>query len=138
MVILIAEDQQIVAMMLAWQLEAAGHHVLRPVATLREAEALATQEAPDLALIDIGLRDNESGVSLARKLQSELQIPCVFITGEPAAARAHSDAALGVIAKPYSPTDLNRSIHALNMILLGVAPHPYEIPAALELFAQRS
>jgi CheY-like chemotaxis protein len=136
MVILIAEDQEIIAMMLAWQLEAAGHYVLRPVATLREAEALAEQEAPDLALIDISLRGGEDGVSLARKLQSELQIPCVFITAEPAAARANADAALGVIAKPYSPTDLNRSIHALNMILLGVTPHPYEIPAALELFAQ--
>jgi two-component system, response regulator PdtaR len=138
MIILIAEDQEIVAMMLAWQLEAAGHYVLRPVATLRDAEVLATQEAPDLALIDIGLRGGENGISLARKLQSELQIPCVFITAEPAAARANADAALGVIVKPYSPNDLNRSIHALSMILLGVAPHPNEIPAALELFAQAS
>jgi two-component system, response regulator PdtaR len=136
MVILIAEDQEIIAMMLAWQLEAAGHCVLRPAATLSEAELLATQESPDLALVDISLRGGEDGITLARKLQSELQIPCVFITAEPAAARANADAALGVIAKPYSPADLNRSIHALNMILLGVTPHPYEIPAALELFAQ--
>lgn len=136
MVILIAEDQAIVAMMLAWQLEDAGHQVLRPVATLRDAHALALEACPDLALIDIGLRDAEDGISLARKLQSELRIPCVFITAEPAAARANADAALGLIAKPYSPTDLNRSIRALNMILLGVAPHASDIPRALELFTQ--
>jgi len=136
MVILIAEDHPIVAMMLAWQLADEGHRVLRPVSTLHDAETLAREECPDLALIDIGLGDNEDGVSLARVLQSELQIPCVFITGALAAARANTDAALGVIAKPYSLSDLNRSIRALNMILLGVTPQAAEVPAALELFSQ--
>lgn len=135
MVILIAEDEEIVAMMLAWQLEDSGHHVLRPVSTLQEAESLAREEQPDLALVDIRLRGNGDGVALARRLRTELRIPCVFITGAPEAARANSDAALGMIAKPYSPRDLNRSITALNMMLLGWVPHASEIPPALELFA---
>jgi two-component system, response regulator PdtaR len=135
MVILIAEDDAIVAMMLAWQLEDAGHRVLRPASTLAAAAALARAEQPDLALIDIGLRGNGDGVALARQLRFELQIPCVFITGAPEAARSNTDAALGVIAKPYSPRDLARSIAALHMMILGVVPRASQIPAALELFA---
>src|SRR5262245_11097360 len=99
MVILIAEDEQIIAMMLAWQLEDSGHRVLKPASTLADAEALARAEQPDLALIDIGLRGNGDGVALARRLRLDLQIPCVFITAAPEAARSNADVALGVIAK---------------------------------------
>lgn len=82
MIILIVEDEPIVAINLAIELEAAGHTVIGPVATSLEALALARQHLPWLALVDITLDGRADGVELARMLR-QLGIPSLFLSAQP-------------------------------------------------------
>jgi CheY-like chemotaxis protein len=53
MIVLVAEDEAITALLLDTALRAAGHQVLGPAATAKEALELAEHTKPDLALLDI-------------------------------------------------------------------------------------
>ena len=68
--ILIVEDEALIAMALADGLEDAGHEVVGPAATIAEALALCDEAPPppELAVLDINLRDGSSGVDVARAL----------------------------------------------------------------------
>lgn len=132
MLILIVEDNAIVAFMIEEALTHAGHEVLGPVSQLDEAIALAEQFRPQVALVDIDLADETSGVEIARQLMTMLKIPSVFATGQSETAHQNADAAIGVIAKPYSPSDIVAAIGAISEELSG--RRPIELPACLRLF----
>ncbi len=66
--ILIVEDEALIAVVLADSLEGAGHEVMGPASTMAEALALCEALRPELALLDINLRDGSSGVDVARAL----------------------------------------------------------------------
>jgi two-component system, response regulator PdtaR len=106
MVILVVEDEAIIAYCSAAMLEDAGHAVLGPAHTSAEALELARKRKPDVAVIDIDLEIPGAGVGLARHLRSQFGTAIVFATGQADAARAHSDMAVAVLAKPYDPADL--------------------------------
>jgi CheY-like chemotaxis protein len=131
MLILIVEDEPIIAMSLALELEASGHTVLGPTSTSLEAIDLVRHNRPALALLDITIEGEGDGIDLARGLQL-LGIPSVFLTAEQAQARANSDAALGLIAKPYTTTGVCRSLEIIAAILEGRAHAPRT--GALEIF----
>jgi DNA-binding response OmpR family regulator len=134
MVILIVEDQALLGMSLTWELEDAGHRVLGPVGSIAHAQRLAAQERPDLALIDIELQRQPQGIELARSLQRLLSIPSLMLTSEPTPIREHTDAVLGVIAKPFNPADIHRSVAVAEAIMQGGSPPPPTIPRGLEIF----
>jgi DNA-binding response OmpR family regulator len=135
MLILVVEDDALVACTLALQLQAAGHRVLGPASSLEQAEDLARHEQPDFALVDIDLDRQGDGVILARLLKTA-GVPSLFMTGRPTAARAAADAALGVIAKPYDPDDIDQSLAIVeSMMGGGCAPYP-PLPPSLELFVR--
>jgi DNA-binding response OmpR family regulator len=134
MVILVVEDQAIIGLALALELQDAGHTVIGPVGSIELAEYLVEQSHPDLALVDIDLQHVGDGIELARSLQLDAHVKTVFVTGRPAAARAHADLALGVIKKPFSCSDIPRSIDAVQALMAGVSPPPPDIPPQLELF----
>jgi len=134
MLILIVEDQALLGMSLAWDLEDAGHKVLGPISGIAHAQRLAAQERPDLVLIDIELQRPDEAIALAQSLQTLLNIPSLFLTSEPSALRAHTTAALGVIAKPFNPADIHRSVAVAETIIRGGTPPPPAIPCVLEIF----
>jgi two-component system, response regulator PdtaR len=68
--ILIVEDEALIAMMLTDSLEGGGHEVMGPAGTAAEALALCEAALPDLALLDVDLRDGCNGVILARALST--------------------------------------------------------------------
>jgi DNA-binding response OmpR family regulator len=136
MIVLVAENEALLAVTLALQLEAAGHRVLGPAATLEDAAALALDERPDLALVDIDLDHRGDGVTLARELQERWHVPSLFVTGRPEVARAAADAALGVISKPYDLADIDESVLVAESIISGGAPRLTPLPPSLELFAR--
>lgn len=133
MVILIVEDQALLGMSLTWELEDAGHKILGPVSSMAHAQRLAAQERPDLALIDIDLQRQCQGIELARTLQSQFSIPSLILSSEPSPIREHPDAVLGVIAKPFNPTDIHRSVAAAQTVMQG-GPPPPTMPRVLEIF----
>jgi two-component system, response regulator PdtaR len=133
MVILIVEDQALLGMSLAWELEDAGHKVLGPVSSTTLAQHLAAQEHPDLALIDMELQRQNQGIELARALHRQFSIPSLMLSSEPSPIREHHDAVLGVIAKPFNPADIHRSVTAAQAILKGDSPPLRSIPHVLEI-----
>jgi two-component system, response regulator PdtaR len=55
--VLIVEDEFLIAMHLEAMLDRYGAHVLGPAATVKEALRLLERERPDVALLDVHLRD---------------------------------------------------------------------------------
>jgi DNA-binding response OmpR family regulator len=133
MVILLIEDEPISALSVLLELQASGHEVIGPATHFDEALQLAHRHDLDLALIDIDLKDDGDGIELARRF-AELAIPAVFVSGQGALARAHSDLALGYISKPFNPADVPGSIAAIDTLLGGSVPHERVVPGALQLF----
>lgn len=131
MVVLIVEDDTLVAIHLAQELTAAGHTVVGPTAHSGTAIELALGHRPALALVDITPERPRDGVLLARTLQ-QLGIPSVFLSAQHNVARANSDAALGLIAKPYALQSIRESLQIVEAMLAGHAP-PKDT-GALELF----
>lgn len=101
MIILLAEDEALVAFVLDWALRLAGHEILGPVETIEEALAAVERRRADLALVNLTLKDGQDGADLARQLRSIHQIPSVFVATDVSHARANREAAIGLIKKPY-------------------------------------
>jgi DNA-binding response OmpR family regulator len=62
MLILVVEDEALVAFALEWTLKIAGHQVLGPADSVEDAIALCRTGRPDFALIDLNLRDDGDGI----------------------------------------------------------------------------
>ncbi len=132
--ILIVEDEALIAMVLADSLEDGGHEVVGPAATM--AEALALCEAappPELAVLDINLRDGSNGVDVARALSERWGVPSIFASAQVVEARRGRGAALGCIRKPYAPQTVLRGVEAAREVMDGRTPR--HLPAGLELFS---
>jgi len=77
--ILIVEDEAIVGLDLAMQLEDEGYECLGPVGTVEEALALLEEQPPDLAVLDANL-DGATSAPVAERLQA-MQRPFVYVSG---------------------------------------------------------
>jgi DNA-binding response OmpR family regulator len=135
MIVLVAEDEAITAVLLDLALRAAGHEVLGPVATVEDALELTERNRPDLALIDIRLLHGGNGVWLARTLCERSGVPTLFLSGQTAQARAASDCAIGLLGKPYGPEEVVAAVATIGELLAG--RWPVRKPARLELFRGR-
>ena len=132
--ILIVEDDAVVAMVLADSLEEGGHEVVGPAATMAEALALCEgAPPPELALLDIDLRDGTSGVDVARALLGRWGVLSIFASGQVMEARRAREVALGCIRKPYELRTVLRSVEVAREVMGGGQPR--QVPAGLELFA---
>ena len=132
--VLIVEDEVLIAWMLADSLEDAGHEVVGPAATLAEALGLCEAAAPpELAVLDINLRDGSNGVDLARALSVRWGVLAIFASAQVAEARQARDIALGCIRKPYAPQTVLRGVEAAREVMDGRTPR--QVPAGFELFS---
>lgn len=130
--VLIVEDEPLIATSIQWELVDAGHEVVGPAATLAEAESLASEEQPDLALVDINLSERGDGVVLARRLKAA-GVPSIFVTGQIHEARQAQDAALGLVLKPFPFETLGRVIETAAGLISGA--NAVTAPRCLELFS---
>ncbi|MBU1377506.1 MAG: response regulator [Alphaproteobacteria bacterium] len=97
--ILIVEDEFVVAMNLEAILEDRGHQSVGIAPDLDTALRLAG-ELPDLALVDINLRDGETGPIIAERLRSR-GVDVLFVTANPRMLdRVPGATAIGVLTKP--------------------------------------
>ena len=132
--VLIVEEEVLIAWMLADSLEDAGHEVVGPAATM--AEALALCEAappPELAVLDVNLRDGSNGVDVARALLERWGVLSLFASGQVVEARQARGIALGCIRKPYAPQTVLRGVEVAREVMDGRTPR--HVPAGLELFS---
>jgi DNA-binding response OmpR family regulator len=131
--ILVVEDDVLIGFVLETELTNAGHQVIGPVGTVERGLELAMATHPELALLNINLKDGGNGIELARLLAERLNCPSLFVSGSVSEARGAKDAALGFLAKPYNPAAVVESIDVVAQILHG--HRPTGIPAELELFS---
>jgi two-component system sensor histidine kinase UhpB len=111
--ILVVEDDQAVADLIARYLKRSGYEVAACVGTGEEAFHQAERTRPHLALMDIGLRGALDGVQTAERLRARFDIPVVFLTGlaDDATIKRSQDAkAFGYVLKPFRQEDLRTSI----------------------------
>lgn len=134
MVILVVEDDFVVAHSVSRVLEEAGHCVLGPVADSRTALEAVADIGPDLALIDIRLGPGDDGTVLARELSRRWEVPSILTSGQPGLARAARSAALGYVGKPFLPGTILQCVEFVRALRAGHPPD--RAPAKLELFAE--
>ncbi len=99
--ILIVEDQAILAMELEHVLTDAGHVVVGCAMDQVEALSLAEHAPPDVALVDVNLRDGPTGPDVARALVAAHQSVVVFLTANPEQIPEGFSGAIGALTKPF-------------------------------------
>ena len=97
--VLIVEDEIFVALEIEQVVEDAGFTVAAIAADRQSALAAAPQ--CDIALVDLNLRDGPTGPGIGLELAAQHGIRVIYVTANPAQIGAASEAALGVITKPF-------------------------------------
>jgi len=102
--ILIVEDDQITAADLRLVLEKKGYKVVGIVPTGEEALTMVESESPDLVFMDIRLKGEMDGIETAKVIESQFQIPVIFLTAyadKKVLERAKATHPLAYLTKPF-------------------------------------
>jgi len=102
--ILVVEDEIIIAMELESRLQEIGYGISGIAATGEEAIKKAAETKPDLVLMDIMLKGKMDGIQAAQRIESQFQLPVIFLTAntDPATIqRAKLSSPFGYLIKPF-------------------------------------
>ena len=94
--IFVLEDEVLVSLEIQGRLQSMGYNVCGSASSGEKALEVLEQVQPDLALIDIRLKGEMTGIDVAKKLREKQQIPYLFLT-------SHSDKATLEKAKMAYP-----------------------------------
>jgi two-component system sensor kinase FixL len=111
--VLVVEDEAIVAADLAAQLRRLKYKVPAVVSTGEEALALVSKMSPGLVLMDIKLAGEVDGIEAARRIQTELATPVIYLSAhsdEATLARAKTTSPYGYLIKPFDLAELRTTI----------------------------
>lgn len=111
--ILVVEDEAIVRKDIEQTLRKLGHEVVGAVAEGRDAIDTATEQRPDLVLMDIMLKGDMSGIEAAMIIRGQLGLPVIFLTAysdEATLSRARIAEPYGYIVKPYKAIDVQTAV----------------------------
>ena len=111
--ILIVEDEEGLALHLAFLLERMNFIPLDPVSYAEEAVACAGEQKPSLVLMDINLAGSMDGIEAARLIRDQFNIPVIFLSGmseDDTVESAQSSEPYGYLVKPVKETDLRIAI----------------------------
>ena len=98
--VLIVEDEFLLALQLEDILQDGGHAV---VGTVPDSASLAKlADAPDVALIDLNLRDGLTGPEVARQIALKYGSRVIYVTANPNQIGAPAPTAIGVLQKPFT------------------------------------
>lgn len=118
MKILVVEDDYLVACFVEDALTAAGHEVLGPADSFKAAIEISDSETPDIALVDINLSGNKTGIELSRELHTR-HVPSVLMSGNSLDDDA-KQFAVGSLAKPYRLDSMIDTVEFVRCQLAGV------------------
>ncbi len=107
--VLVVEDEVIVAQDIAGRLKKLGYIVTATVASGEEAIEKATENRPDIVLMDIVIKGEMDGVAAAQQIRTKINVPTVFLTAyadEKTLERAKITNPFGYIVKPFQQKDL--------------------------------
>jgi two-component system, response regulator PdtaR len=108
-IVLVVEDEAVVALFLADVLAELDYKVCGVAPTGREALALAAEHRPHLAMVDVRLKGELDGLDTARMLNEEFNVRSILLSGDPEALRSAASrgvSPIGILNKPYTPQQL--------------------------------
>lgn len=111
--ILIVEDDQNIAESLSEMLTVLDHNVVGIAASFGEGINILKNNIVELALVDIQLKGEKTGIDLAAKIREDYGIPFIFTTAfadSETINLATQENPYGYIVKPYGVKDINTSI----------------------------
>ncbi len=111
--VLIVDDETLVGIGLAANLEKLGHTVVGHAGSAKEAATMFAQHNPDLVLMDIRLNDEIDGIELAARLYAQRRMPIVIISAfsdDGLNARAAAAGVFGYLTKPVTREALSAQI----------------------------
>ena len=78
--VLVVEDETIIAESIISMIEKMGYEYIGTAIRAKEAFDIAKEKKPDIALLDIHLKGEKTGIWLAEQIKNELDIPYIFMT----------------------------------------------------------
>lgn len=111
--ILIVEDDEQIAESLSDMLEILDHEVVGIASSYDEAVKMLEEKDVDLALLDIQINGEKSGIDVAEKIKAGFQLPFIFTTAfadKETIKKASEHSPYGYIVKPYGMKDINAGI----------------------------
>lgn len=127
--ILVVEDESIVRKDIERSLTKLGYTVVAQADTGEKAIELAKEFRPDLALMDIMLKGEITGIQAAEEIKKSIDIPVIYLTAyadEATLAKAKITEPHGYILKPFKEIDLHTSIE------MAIHKHKKEVELKVE------
>jgi AmiR/NasT family two-component response regulator len=137
--ILVAEDETLIRLDLKEILERAGFDVCAEARDGEEADALARDAEPDLAILDVNM-PRLDGIEAARRILDERPIPIVMLTAyghDELVSRAVEAGVFGYLVKPFRESDLLPAIKAARARHAELAALREEAESLAEALATR-
>ncbi len=135
--VMIAEDDLLMADMLANVLVDGGHEVCGIARTVEEAIALNRQHSPDFAILDIRLAHGELGTDIAARLTSPGRPGILYATGNADHVSLSKADGEAFLRKPYRSSDVIQALKIVQeMVRNGETSLPF--PEGFELLLPRS
>ena len=131
--LLIVEDDSHLATTLKYLVEDNPRYRVMAIAADADAAIAAAQEhSPDLALLDLQLARGSSGFAAAVHL-SQLDVPCLFVTGKPPGFPM-PDLAMGCLLKPFTAEEVHRAIGLAEDRLRGREALRQKLPTNFTIY----
>ena len=129
--ILIVEDEFIVALNLRQIMSNMGFEVIGIAPDAATADRLA-QAKPDIALVDLNLRDGPTGPQIGAKLNREHGTTVLFLTANAAQLGDGIKGTIGVLSKPVDEDSIESVLDFLVKHRVGQPASP---PPSVRLFS---
>ena len=113
MKVLIVEDEIFAALHLETAIQELGCEVVGIAPDSESALELAGA-GPDLALVDLNLRDGLTGPQIARDLANRYGTKVLILTANPIEAGEPFDGLLGVVSKPWSESEIRQTLSEIR------------------------
>ena len=107
--ILVVEDERLIARDIAMQLQGLGYTPVGPATTGEQAIEMAQELHPQMVLMDVHLASEMDGITAAQAIRSQFDIPTIFLSAFDAAdslERAMQVEPAGFLAKPFEEYQL--------------------------------
>lgn len=111
--ILLVEDEVIVRKDIEQLLIKLGYNVIAQADSGKKALELAREKKPDLALLDIQIKGDMTGIDVAEALRKEMDIPIIYLTAnadEATVEKAKFTEPHGYVIKPFQEVNLRTTI----------------------------